>query len=197
MISFSSSAICFKRLFSFLFLTFFTLSSPVSAQDLWKKYSKLSGLTARFEQTKDVKSLGVKLKSAGTIAFKKPDYFEWQVVAPKNFGFIFKSGQIEFWENGKIVRSADTSKMDGKMLTAISHLKAWLTMDQAFIKSHYDFKKTGPKTYIFTPNGTLKIFNSILLTAGDTYPVKSIELLELSQDVITIEFSQTKMTYEK
>lgn len=171
--------------------------AQASTADLFQKYSKLSALTSQFAQVKEVKSLGVKLNSKGTLSFKKPDYFEWKVTSPKSFGFVFNKGGIEFWENGKMTRSADTSKMDSKMLNAVSHLKAWLTMDQKFIETHYAVKQINASTYEFTPVGDLKIFKKIEVETHEKYPIKKITMYEMSDDLITITFTDTKLTYEK
>lgn len=179
-----------------LFITIFFSSSAFS-QKIWDKYSKLSSLSADFKQIKEVKSLGVTLKSEGSLNFQKPDFFEWQVKKPRSFGFVFRKGSIELWENGKISKSADSSKMDAKMLNAISHLKAWLTLDQKFIESHYSIKELSKNRYEFRPIGELKIFKSITIETHEKYPIKKIQMLEMSDDVIDIEFFGTKMTYEK
>lgn len=180
--------------FSFFFTLIFT--SEAYCLDIWQKYSKLSALSSNFSQEKEMKGLGVKLKSQGSMSFKKPDFFEWNVKSPKSFGFVFKNNGIELLENGKVVKSADTTKFDPKMLNAISHLKAWLTLDQKFIESHYEIKKLAGNLYEFTPIGEMKIFKSIKIETHDKYPIKKIQLIELSNDQINIEFTDTKMTYE-
>lgn len=166
------------------------------AFDIFQKYAKLSQLSTHFSQVKELKGLGVKLKSQGEMQFSKPDFFEWKVSQPKSFAFIFRGTGIELLENGKIVKSADSSKFDPKMLNAISHLKAWLTLDQKFIEANYEIKKLSEQLYEFTPVGDNKIFKSIKIEMGDKYPIKKITMVELSDDLMEIEFSKTKMTYE-
>ena len=53
---------------------------------------------------KNLKSVGVTLKSSGVIHFERPDYFEWQVQNPRNFSFIFKDNNISILEDGKVVK---------------------------------------------------------------------------------------------
>jgi outer membrane lipoprotein-sorting protein len=176
---------------------FSLLSTPGFSQTLWDKYAKLSSLRANFKQEKEVKSLGMKLHSSGSLSFKKPDLFERKVLQTNPFGFVFKSDQIELWENGKLVKSVDSSKMDTKMLNAITHLKAWLTMDQKFVETHYSMKKLSESKYEFTPKGKTQIFKTITIETDTKSPIKRIQLVELSDDLINIEFSGTKLQYEK
>lgn len=164
--------------------------------DIWQKYSKLSQLSTHFSQEKELKGLGVKLKSQGTMQFKKPDFFEWKVSSPKALAFIFRGDSIELLENNKVVKSVDSTKFDPKMLNAITHLKAWLTIDQKFIEANYSITQLAKNLYEFTPIGTNKIFKSIKIETGEKYPIKKIHMVELSDDSIEIEFSQTKLSYE-
>jgi outer membrane lipoprotein-sorting protein len=164
--------------------------------DIWQKYSKLSQLSTNFSQEKEIKGLGVKLKSQGTMQFQKPDFFEWKITTPKPLAFIFRGTSIELLENDKIVKSVDSSKFDPKMLNAITHLKAWLTIDQKFIEANYAIKQLAPNLYEFTPIGDNKIFKTIKIETGEKYPIKKIHMVEMSDDLIEIEFSQTKLKYE-
>ncbi|MBY0413894.1 MAG: outer membrane lipoprotein carrier protein LolA [Bdellovibrionales bacterium] len=185
-----------RKLGVLLFILLNIFSSSAYSLDIWKKYSKLKTLTADFSQTKELKSIGVKLKSKGSMNFNRPDYFEWQVNEPKNFVFIFKKDIITLLEDGKVLRTADSANFDKKMLDAISHLKAWLMIDQKFIGEHYEINKLSNDRYEFAPKGQTKMFKNITIDLGTTYPIKKIILQEFSGDTIEIEFSKTKLTYE-
>jgi outer membrane lipoprotein-sorting protein len=185
-----------SRIITFFFLISLVISSPASGMEIWDKYSKLKSLSANFKQQKEIKSLGMTLNSHGSLKFNKPDFFEWKVTSPKSFGFIFEKDGIKMLENGQVMRSADATKMDGKMLNAISHLKAWLTMDQKFIQEHYSVKKLSNTEYEFAPLKDPKIFKTIKVITDGKVPVKKIHMVEMSDDVINIEFTDTKMTYE-
>ncbi|MBA2403950.1 MAG: outer membrane lipoprotein carrier protein LolA [Bdellovibrionales bacterium] len=180
-------------LFAFLIGLF---PNAALALDIFQKYTKLSQLSTNFSQVKELKGLGVKLKSQGDMQFKKPDFFQWKVTSPKSFSFIFRGDSIELLENDKVVKSADATTFDPKMLNAISHLKAWLTIDQKFIEANYAIKQLSKNLYEFIPLGKNKIFKSIQVETGEKYPIKRISLTELSDDSIDIEFTQTKLTYE-
>ncbi len=186
-----------RRISFFTLITVFLLMENAFSLEIWQKYSKLSELSAHFSQTKELKSIGVELKSQGNLRFKRPDFFEWAVTSPKNFVFSFKDNQIILMEDGKVIKSADSAKLDQKMLTAISHLKAWLMIDKKFIEENYDIKNTKANIYEFTPKSEVKMFKHIQIETGKDAPIKKIALTEISNDVIVIEFSQTKMTYEK
>jgi outer membrane lipoprotein-sorting protein len=167
-----------------------------SSLDIWQKYSKLNKLSADFTQTKEIKSVGVTLKSKGSLRFERPGFFEWTVISPKNFVFIFKDNNISLVEDGKILKSADSAKFDKKLLEAITHLKAWMMIDQKFIEENYSIKNISTDSYEFIPKSDVKMFKSIQIELGKNYPIKKISLKEISNDVIVIEFSKTKMSYE-
>jgi outer membrane lipoprotein carrier protein len=167
-----------------------------NALDIWQKYTKLKTLSAEFTQSKELKSIGVNLKSKGTLSFDRPNYFEWKVIEPKNFVFMYKNASITLMEAGKVLKSADSANFDKKMLDAITHLKAWMMIDQKFIEENYNIQKITAETYEFTPKDKVKMFKSILIEMGKNYPIKKISLTEATNDVIVIEFTKTKMTYE-
>lgn len=153
-------------------------------------------MSSHFLQEKELKGLGIKLKSHGTLQFKKPDFFEWKVTSPKSVRFIFKGDSIELFENDKLVKISDSTKLDSKVLNAITHLKAWLTIDEKFIDANYKIKQQSKNVYEFTPTGNNKIFKSITVETGEKYPIQKIFLVELSDDLINLEFTRTKLTYE-
>lgn len=172
-------------------------TTPVFALEMWSKFSHVKTLSAKFKQQKTVKSLEMTLNSRGSILLKKPDFFEWNVVDPRSFSFIFNKDQMEIKENGKVVRSIDSTKMDEKLLVSITHLRGWLTLDEKFIQSHYSVKKISQYRYEFSPLAEKKIFQSILVTTAEAVPIKRIQMTELSGDIIDIEFFDTKMSNEK
>lgn len=186
----------YRKLCQLLVLLLIFLPGLSHSMDIWQKYSKLSKLSAEFSQTKELKNIGVTLKSKGTISFKRPDYFEWTVLKPKNFVFLFKDNTITLMEEGKFLKNTDSANFDKKMLEAINHLKAWMMIDQKFIEANYDIKNVSKNIYEFTPKGDLKLFKNILIEMGKDYPIKKISLTEYSNDVMVIEFTKTKLTYE-
>lgn len=186
-----------RRISLLALIAVFALIENAFSLEIWQKYSKLSELSAHFSQIKELKSIGVELKSQGNLRFKRPNFFEWEVTNPKKFVFSFKDDQIILKENGKVVKSTDSAKLDQKMLAAISHLKAWLMIDQKFIEANYEIRNIKPNIYEFTPKSESKMFKLIQIETGKDYPIKKISLTEISDDVVVIEFSQTKMIYEK
>ncbi len=66
-------------LFAFLIGLF---PNAALALDIFQKYTKLSQLSTNFSQVKELKGLGVKLKSQGDMQFKKPVFFQWKVTSP-------------------------------------------------------------------------------------------------------------------
>jgi outer membrane lipoprotein-sorting protein len=187
-----------RRNFSIFFLCLICLIPSLGFPlDIWQKYAKLKKLSANFSQTKELKNIGVTLKSSGTIHFERPNLFEWKVESPKNFVFQFKDDNISLMEDGKVIKNADTAKFDKKMLDAISHLKAWMMIDQKFIEDNYMIRPISSTVYEFTPKLEAKMFKSILIELGKDAPIKKISLTEISNDLIVIEFSKSKLTYEK
>lgn len=184
------------ELYFILLLVCFLNTSTANALDIWQKYSKLKTLTSDFTQTKELKSIGVSLKSKGSLSFDRPNSFVWKVTEPKNFVFSYKDDAISIMENGKVLKNANSANFDKKMLEAITHLKAWMMIDQKFIEEHYNIKKLSETLYEFTPKEAVKMFKSIVIELGSNYPIKKISLTEVTNDVINIEFSKTKMTYE-
>lgn len=178
-----------------LFITLTCLNAQAAIP--WKKYEKLQTLQASFQQTKRVKDLDLTLKSSGTIDFRRPDYFAWRVLAPRAVAMIFKADAIEFWENDVQVKGISVSQLDGKMLTAITHLKAWLTLDRAFIETHYAIRELSATSFELTPKGETKFFKKINLVTGASHPIKSIEFVELSDDSMALEFSKNQVTYAR
>lgn len=186
-----------RRNLSILFLFILCLlPGQVFPLDIWQKYAKLKKLSANFSQTKELKNIGVTLKSSGTLNFERPNLFEWKVESPKKLVFQFKDNNISLMEDGKLMKNTDTAKFDKKMLDAISHLKAWMMIDQKFIEENYTIKNISSDIYEFTPKLSAKMFKSILVELGKDAPIKKISLTEISNDIIVIEFAKTKMTYE-
>jgi outer membrane lipoprotein carrier protein len=185
------------RKFALFIFIFCSLMPGISnALDIWQKYSKLKTLTSDFNQTKELKSIGVTLKSKGSLSFDRPNSFVWKVTEPKNFVFTYKDNAISIMEDGKVLKNADSANFDKKMLEAITHLKAWMMIDQKFIEEHYNIKKLSDVLYEFTPKQDVKMFKNIVIELGNNYPIKKISLMEVTNDMIVIEFSKTKMTYE-
>ncbi len=183
-----------KALFFFLF---FAMNFSVKAGEIWSKYSKISTLNANFRQEKVLKSMGIRLSSEGSLHFKKPDFFEWTVTKPRPVKLVYKKGSFEVWENGVLKTNAGEGSMDARTIRAISHLRAWLTLDEAFIHKNYEMKKTGPENYEFTPKGSDLFFKRITVQLGKNVPLERMTLVEMSDDEIQIVFSGTRLTYEK
>ena len=183
------------KIFMKMYWIFIALSYtfPVFSLEIWNKYGDIQNLTAQFKQKKIIKSLEMTLFSEGSLTLKRPDFFEWNIVTPSLFTFTFSKDKIEIKEGQKISKTFHKNQMDDKILESIFHLKGWLMLDETFIKSHYSIKQLSPLQYEFTPLGEKKIFKNIVLTTDKNIPITQIKIIEFSDDVINIEFFNTKI----
>lgn len=163
-------------------------------------YSTIKTLEADFHQVKDLRELGMQMKSEGRLTLRRPDAVTWEVRKPARV-------KVELDPNGMRITSGEgktatvqtfsTAQMGASMsgdkdASSLRDLVAWLKLDAHALAEQYAIATTGGNRFFFTPKkpGPIASMEMELAKAGH---LSKLVLNESSGDRMTLEFSRPKI----
>jgi hypothetical protein len=185
-----------KRLTLFL-LVILSFITEASMDSRIKKFKKLKSLTANFKQVKLIKSIGIKVKSTGTLTINNPDFFSWNVKIPSLLRFEYRKTALMLFENNKETMRVDTKSVNKDLIVMINFLKKLMVLDDHFISHNFKINKIKSNIYELVATSKIKIFKKALLEFGKGAIINKAIITEMSNDEITLTFTDHKTSYNE
>ncbi|MBS1961834.1 MAG: outer membrane lipoprotein carrier protein LolA [Bdellovibrionales bacterium] len=182
--------------------------TPVSETALAEKlrfYASIKTLETDFHQVKDLRDLGMQMKSEGRLTLRRPDAVIWEVRKPARVKVELDSKGIRITSGeGKsaTVQTFSSSEMSAQMqkdkaTSSLHDLVAWLKLDAHALSEQYAITTTGTDArgqsrFVFTPKkpGPFASMEMELAKAGH---LAKLVLNEASGDRMTLEFARPKV----
>ncbi len=172
------------------------VKEQVQLQELQSRlrlYENYKSFETSFRQVKFIKSMNVHLKSKGRLTVQKPNKVLWQITEPSNMTVKFDDKNLEMTTGtGK---EAATQKVDiGNVPSAMKNmamLSTWLRLDATELVRDYEISKISEFQFSFEPRES-GMFASFEMTLTPKGHLKSLIILEKSEDTLQIEFEVPK-----
>jgi outer membrane lipoprotein-sorting protein len=170
--------------------------TPVTENELATKlryYSSIRALEADFRQVKNLREMGMQMKSEGRLTLRRPDSVIWEVTKPARVKVELTSAGIRITSGEgttATVQSFSAAQMpkDGDAL-GLHDLVAWLRLDAHALSEQYTITRTTTDHFIFAPKkiGPFKTMEMDLSGAGQ---LTKLVLNESSGDQMTLQFGK-------
>jgi outer membrane lipoprotein-sorting protein len=173
--------------------------SSVSEGELTEKlrfYATLGSLEADFHQVKDLRELGMQMKSEGRLTLRRPDSVIWEVTKPARVRVELGSAGVRITSGDGQAASVQTFSADqmpkDRDASSLHDLVAWLKLDAHVLAAQYTITKTTGDHFVFTPkkSGPFKTMEMDLSRAGH---LEKLILNETSGDRMTLTFGRPRM----
>ncbi len=175
----------------------------VSEAELGEKlrfYTTFQSLEADFHQVKDLKEMGLQMKSEGRLTLKRPDTVVWEVTKPAHVKVELGAAGIRITTGEGVSATiqnypADQMPKEGDG-ASLHDLVAWLKLDAHALANQYAITRTNADHFIFAPkkNGPFKTMEMDLSGAGH---LEKLILHEASGDQMTLRFGKPRIISSK
>ena len=160
-----------------------------------KFYRGISVLKVSFKEVKTLQNLSLKLYSEGNLTVKPPDRVIWEVTKPSPLKVSLEQKAVEIVSGtGTAKQTQSFSMQDGggeKGAQALAHLAAWLKLDADALSEQYQIFALEKDTFEFQPKKQdSSPFKSITMKMGPSGHLQRLQLLEISNDTIRIDFAK-------
>jgi outer membrane lipoprotein-sorting protein len=171
-------------------------AEPLSQAELAKKlkfYASISTLSVTFKQTKNLKDMGVQLKSEGRLSLHRPNKVVWEITQPSPLEVTLEHDQIQIRSGRGPAAQVQTLKMSEASLDqptqSMAGLIAWLNLDARALSEQYKVFAKDSNSFRFEPKQKdLMPFDNLEMSLGKDGQLKRLTLHEVSQDTLDIEF---------
>ncbi len=162
-------------------------------------YQSIKSLHSRFKQTKRMKEMGVELTAEGTLTLTPPNALLWEITRPSRLVVHYdgKKMRIESGTGKDVtVQTFGTTALDPGNSNAhgLNTLLAWLRFDAQYLYKQYRITKVNERIYRFEPLHTEGApFRNITMTLNPAGHVEHLEMEEVSQDTLKIDFATPRV----
>ncbi len=186
-----------------LCVTALASETPVTETQLAEKlryYARIANLEADFHQVKDLKELGMQMKSEGRLTLRRPDSVVWEITRPAPVRVDLGNGKIRI-QSGEGASatvqnfSADQMPKD-KDASSLRDLVAWLRLDAHALAEQYAITRTTADHFVFAPKKTGP-FRTMEMDLSKSGHLEKLVLNEVSGDRMTLTFGPPRVVKAK
>ena len=172
-----------------------TVTEAMLAEKL-RFYAALGSLEADFKQVKELREMGMDMKSEGRLTLKRPDVVVWEILKPARV-------KVELGTTGIKITSGEGANATGQSFSAdqmpqdkgasgMRDLVAWLKLDAKALSEQYVITKTPAERYLFEPRKTGPFKSMEMALAKDGH-LETLVLNEASGDRMTLTFAKPRV----
>jgi outer membrane lipoprotein-sorting protein len=180
-------------------VTLCAADTPVTEAQLGEKlrfYAGIATLESDFHQVKDLKELGMQMKSEGRLTLKRPDSVIWEIRKPAHVKVELDLKKIRITSGDGASATVQTFTADqmpkDKDASSLRDLVAWLKLDAHALADQYVITKTTEDHFNFAPKktGPFRTMEMDLSKAGH---LKTLTLNETSGDRMILSFERPRV----
>ena len=164
-------------------------------KEVEKKANAITTMQSDFVQQKSLSYMQNPITSEGQVYYKEPKTLKWSYIKPDQNTIVFKDGSLVVNNNGK---SREIKLDQNKMFENLIDLLAQSMNGKILNNSNFeaDFEKKGNQVVVtMSPldDHLKEMFKNVEISFNSDYTIKKVRLIDLSDDVTEITFSNMKI----
>jgi len=174
-------------------------ATPVSEAALAEKlkfYASIRTFEADFKQRKELREMGMEMKSEGRLTLRRPSTVIWEILKPARVKVELGTKEIKITSgegaNATVQSFSSDQLPDDKGASSMRDLVAWLKLDAKALSEQYVITKTPADRYLFEPRKPGP-FLSMEMALSKKGHLETLVLNETSGDRMTLTFAKPRV----